>query len=97
MSQSWPVNLLAEGFLPTGDPLLSWLRTTSGGRQMSRRSPSEARSLFPEVRGLRRGGGERPFSNSGSARTEASSQEGAEMKVAVFRRRKLAAAKNERN
>jgi hypothetical protein len=60
---------------------LSGLRTTSGARQMTSRSPSEARSLFPpEPRGLRGRGGERPFSNSESARSAANSRErGSEM------------------
>jgi hypothetical protein len=56
---------------------------------MTSGSPSEARSLFPEAMGPRGGGGERPFSNSGSARTAASSPEGAQMNAEVFRRRKL--------
>ena len=49
---------------------LSGLRTTSGARQMTGRSPS-AESVPPSLRGLRGRGGERPFSNCESTHSVA--------------------------
>jgi hypothetical protein len=58
---------------------VSGLRMTSGARQMTSRSPSEARSLFPPSQvSLRGRGGERPFSKWESAGRGASSRERAE-------------------
>jgi hypothetical protein len=46
---------------------------TSGARQVTSRSPSEARSLFPPERGGLRGrGGERPLFNCKSVREHGS-------------------------
>ena len=58
-----------------GENGLSGLKTTSGARQMTSRSASEAReSVPPEPGGLRGRGGERPFSNCESARSAAHSR-----------------------
>jgi len=58
-----------------GENGLSGLKTTSGARQMTSRSPSEARESVPhEPGGLRGRGGERPFSNCESARSAAHSR-----------------------